>query len=101
MNLKAQWSRIAMALLIGAALTAAASVFQPQFKAGSIFDLACELLLLPGKLFASFFQDRGDASPEFLWRSRIATGVVLAGVAWCCLTLSHPRTSAQQHRVNE
>jgi hypothetical protein len=76
-------------------------LFQPLFKAGSSPDLACELLLLPGKLFASFFQDRGDASPEFLWRSRIATGVVLAGVAWCCLSLRHRRTSVPQHRVNE
>lgn len=101
MNLKAQWSRVALAVLIGAALTVALSVLQPQFKAGSIPDLACELLLLPGKLFASFFRDRGNASPEFLWRSRIATGVVLAGVAWCCLVLRRRRTNVPQHRVNE
>lgn len=81
MNLKVQWSRLALAVLIGIALAAALSILQPQFKAGSNPDLACELLLLPGKLFASLFQDRGTASSEFLWRSRIATGVVPAGVA--------------------
>jgi len=46
------------------------SVWQPHFVAGSVPDLACELVLLPGKLFASMFRDRGTASPEFLWRSR-------------------------------
>jgi hypothetical protein len=97
MNLKSHWRRIAVAVLIGVALTAALSVLQPHFKAGSIPDLVCEVLLLPGKLFASFLQDRGDASPEFLWRSRIATSVLLAGVAWGCLALRHRRTSVSVH----
>lgn len=83
MNLRTQWSRIALAFLIGVALTAAATVLQPHFKAGSIPDLACELLLLPGKLVASLFQDRGNASPEFLWRSRTATAILLSGLIWC------------------
>ena len=77
MNLKAQWRRILLAALLGVAVTATASILQNQFKAGSIPDLACELVLLPASLFATLFRDRGDASPEFLWRSRIATAVVL------------------------
>jgi len=76
MNLKAQWSRIALAVLIGAATYRSVSVLQPHFKAGSIPDVACELLLLPGRLVASLFQDRG-ASPEFLWHSVIATAILL------------------------
>ena len=52
------------------------SVLQPHFKAGSIPDLACELLLLPGRLVTSLFQDRG-ASPEFQWHSLIATAILL------------------------
>jgi hypothetical protein len=87
MNLKAPWSRVALAVLIGAAIAAALSILQHQFKAGSIPDSACELLLLPGNVIASFFQDRGTASSEFLWRSRIATAVLLSGIAWCCLAL--------------
>jgi hypothetical protein len=92
MNLRAQWRRLAVAFLIGVALTAAASVLQPHFKAGSIPDLACELLLLPGKLFASLFQDRGNASPEFLWRSRTATAILLSGLIWCGLAIRRRRT---------
>jgi hypothetical protein len=92
MNLRAKWSRVALAFLIGVALTAAASLLQPQFKAGSIPDLACELLLLPGKLVASLFQDRGNASPEFLLRSRTATVILLSGLIWCGLTIRKRRT---------
>ena len=61
------------------------SVWQPHFVAGSVPDLACELVLMPGKLFASMFRDRGTASPEFLWRSRTATAVLLAGACYLIL----------------
>jgi hypothetical protein len=94
MNLRPQWSRVALAFLIGVALTAAASVLQPHFKAGSIPDLACELILLPGELVASLFQDRGNASPEFLWRSRIATAILLSGLIWCCLAIRKRRAES-------
>jgi hypothetical protein len=81
----ANWRRIVIAALIGCAFTAALTVLHPRFKAGSIPDLLCEVLLLPGKLVATPFHDRGMASPEFLWRSRTATAAVLTGVAWLCL----------------
>ena len=63
----------------------ALAVLEPRFKAGSVPDLLCELLLLPGKLIATPFHDRGDASPEFLWRSRSATAAILSGIAWWIL----------------
>jgi len=85
MNPASNWKRIVIAILIGCAFTAALAVLQPRFKAGSIPDLVCEVLLLPGKLFAALFNDRGTASPEFLWRSRIASAAVLTAIAWCCL----------------
>ena|SRR5215469_3734591 len=94
MNLKAQWRRILLAVLLGVAVTTTASISQKHFKAGSIPDLACELVLLPGKLFAILFHDRGSASPEFLWRSRIATTVVLAGVAWFALSVLRRRNQS-------
>ena len=94
MNLKTRWSSFTLGVLIGATLTAALSVLQPHSKAGSIPDLVCELLLLPGKLVASFFRDRGDASPEFLWRSRIVTATLLSGIAWGCLALRPRRTES-------
>jgi hypothetical protein len=85
MNLRAKWKRILIALLIGCAITAALALLQHRFKAGSIPDLICEMLLLPGELFATPFHDRGTASPEFLWRSRIATAAILTSVAWWVL----------------
>ena len=85
MNLLAKWKRILIALLIGCAITAALAFLQHRFKAGSIPDLVCEMLLLPGELFATPFHDRGTASPEFLWRSRIATAAILTTVAWWAL----------------
>jgi hypothetical protein len=72
----------------------AVSFLQPHFKAGSIPDLVCELVLFPGKVFATLFRDRGDASPDFLWRSRIATAVVLTGVAWCGFAVRRRRTES-------
>lgn len=81
MNLLAKWKRKLIALLIGCAITAALAFLQHRFKAGSIPDLICEMLMLPGELFAAPFHDRGTASPEFLWRSRIATAAILTTLA--------------------
>jgi len=78
-------ARIALAILIGCAIAAIPSILQPLFKAGSFPDLACELALLPGKLIATPFHDRGTASPEFLWRSRLATAVLFGGLAYWAL----------------
>jgi hypothetical protein len=72
-------------VVISAVVVVGVSVWQPHFVAGSVPDLACELVLMPGKLFASMFRDRGTASPEFLWRSRTATAVLLAGVCYLIL----------------
>ena len=85
MNPWAHWKRIVTAVLIGCAFTAGVTVLQPVTKADSIPDLLCEVLLLPGKLIAGPFHDRGTASPEFLWRSRIASAAVLSGIAWLIL----------------
>ncbi|MBZ5699033.1 MAG: hypothetical protein LAN18_10865 [Acidobacteriia bacterium] len=78
---------IALAILVGCVIAAIPSILQPHFKAGSIPDLTCELVLLPGKLIATPFHDRGDASPEFLWRSRFTTAVLFAGLAYWILRL--------------
>ena len=74
--------RIALAILVGCAIAAIPSILQPHFKAGSLPDLACELVLLPGKLIATHFHDRGTGSPEFLWRSRVASAVLFGGLAY-------------------
>ena len=78
-------ARIALAVLVGCAIASTASILQPHFKAGSFPDLVCELISLPGKLIATPFHDRGTASPEFLWRSRLATAVIFGGLAFWAL----------------
>lgn len=78
-------SRIVISALGAVALVIMATLSQPHFVAGSVPDLICELLLLPGKLFATMFHDRGNASPEFLWRSRVATAVVFTGIGYLAL----------------
>lgn len=65
---------------------------QLHFKAGSIPDLAFELIFFAGKLFASLFHDRGTASPEFLWRSWLFTGLVFSGLVYLVL---RPRSEKQ------
>jgi len=80
-----KYPRIALAILVGCAIAAIPSILQPHFKAGSFPDLACELVLLPGMLIATPFHDRGTASPEFLWRSRLATAVLFGGLAYLAL----------------
>jgi hypothetical protein len=72
--------RIGVALVIGCALVSAATICQPHFTAGSIADSFCEVILLPGKLLAVPFHDRGNASPEFLWRSRVFGVIVFSGL---------------------
>jgi hypothetical protein len=85
MNPSPNWKRIVTAVLIGCAFTAGVTVLQPITKADSIPDVLCEVLLLPGKLIAGPFHDRGTGSPEFLWRSRIANAAVLSGIVWLIL----------------
>lgn len=75
--------RILIAIGIGTALVTTATAFQPRFVAGSKPDLICELILMPGKLLAVPFHDRGNASPEFLWRSRVFGAVILSAIAFC------------------
>jgi len=74
--------RIALAIVMASAIVAVATLSQLHFKAGSIPDLLCESVLLPGKLFATPFHDRGTASPEFLWRSRVFTAILFSVVAY-------------------
>jgi hypothetical protein len=85
MNRASNWTKVVIAVLIGSALTVALSVLQHRFKAGSVPDLVCEVLSLPGGLVAALFHDRGNGSPEFLWRSRTATAAILSGIAWLIL----------------
>jgi hypothetical protein len=85
MNPASNWKTVVVAILIGSGLTLALAALQPRFKAGSIPDLLCQILLVPGGLFAALFHDRGNASPEFLWRSRSATAAILSGIAWLIL----------------
>lgn len=85
MNRAVEWKRILIALLIGVAITVALALCQHRFKAGSVPDLMCEVLVLPGELVATPFHDRGTASPEFLWRSRVATAAIVTAVAWWIL----------------
>lgn len=80
-----KYPRVALAILVGCAIVAILSILQPHFKAGSFPDLACELALLPGKLIATPFHNRGTASPEFLWLSRLATAVLFGGLTYRAL----------------
>ena len=74
------------------------AVVQPHFVAGSVADSACEVILIPGKLFASMFSDRGTASPEFLWRSRISTVVMLATVLYFVMRKTALHAASRAHR---
>ncbi len=37
---------------------------------------------MPGKLLAVPFSDRGNASPEFLWRSRVFGSIILSAIVF-------------------
>ena len=97
MNRVANWKTVVIAVLIGSLLAVALAVLQHRFKAGSVPDLLCEVLLLPGELIATPFHDRGTASPEFLWRSRSATAVILSGIAWWILRGLRPISNRSFH----
>jgi hypothetical protein len=77
--------RLVIAIVIGIALVTVATLLQPRFVAGSIPDLICELILTPGKLLAVPFRDRGSASPEFLWRSRVFGSIILSAITFLVL----------------
>jgi hypothetical protein len=76
-----------LATMVGCAVMAVAAIAQPHFEAGSVPDLICDLILLPGKLIATPFRDRGTASPEFLLRERLATMVLFGGTSYLLLRL--------------
>jgi hypothetical protein len=90
-----KYSRIVLAILLGCAIAAIPTLLQPHFKAGSFLDFVCEMFLLPGKLIATLFHDRGTASPEFLWHSRVATAILFGGLAYGIL---HHRKFSQACR---
>jgi hypothetical protein len=90
---------VAASLLIGCAVAAIPSILQPTFTAGSFPDGICELVLLPGKLIATLFHDRGTASTEFLWRSRVATAVVAGGLAYAGLRYRKSRTKLKRNGI--
>jgi hypothetical protein len=77
--------RVAVAFVIGITLVTAATLLQPRFVAGAVPDLVCELMLMPGKLLAVPFRDRGNASPEFLWRSRVFGSIILSAITFLVL----------------
>jgi hypothetical protein len=74
------------AVAVGLLAAAVPATLQHRFKAGSVPDDVCELALLPGKLAASPFPDRGTASPEFLGRAYTATFLIFGGIAYFALT---------------
>jgi hypothetical protein len=78
--------RLVIAFVIGIALVTNATLLQPRFVAGSGPDLVCELILMPGKLLSVPFRDRGNASPEILWRSRVLGSIILTAVAFFALS---------------
>jgi len=85
--------RLVIAFCIGVALVTGATLVHPRFVAGSLADGICELVLMPGKLLALPFHDRGNASPEFLWRSRVFGSLALSVVALFALSMRRPRRS--------
>jgi hypothetical protein len=80
--MKQIYIRAALAVLMGSAIVAIQAGLQPHFKAGSISDLTCDFVSPPGILMASLFHDRGNASPEFRWRSRIFNALIYSGFFW-------------------
>jgi hypothetical protein len=83
--------RFLIAVGIGIGLVTTATLLQPRFVAGSIPDGICELILTPGKLLAVPFLDRGNASPEFLWRSRVFGSIILSVIAFLVLPAKRTR----------
>lgn len=77
--------RLVIAFGIGSALVTAATLLQPRFMAGSAPDGICELILMPGKLLAVPFHDRGTGGPEFLWRSRMFASIILSIITFLVL----------------
>src|SRR6266852_6977967 len=90
--------RLAVAIVVASGLVGLATLCQPEFVAGSVPDLLCQLVLLPGKLLATPFHDRGTASPEFLWRSRLFGTLLLTGFAFILL---RPRRNTSVTRLPE
>jgi hypothetical protein len=84
----------AVAVVLGCVIETIPTLLQPHFVAGSIPDLICELILMPGQLIATPFHDRGTASPEFLWRSRLAAVVIFSGVTYW--VISHKKNSVDR-----
>ena len=92
--MKPNLMRGVIALGIGVALVITATLLQPRFSAGSVPDGVCQLILMPGKLLAVMFHNRGNASLEFLWRSRVTGSIILGGIAFLVLSLKRARRSA-------
>ena len=74
-----------LALVVGLIATAVPANLQHRFKAGSVPDLLCELVLLPGMLAAIPFGNRGTASPEFLRAEYLATFLLFGGLTYLVL----------------
>jgi len=80
-----------VAVAVGLLAAAVPATIQHRFKAGSVPDGLCELVLLPGKIVASPFPNRGDASPEFLVCEYVATFVIFGGVTYFAVTRKRHR----------
>src|ERR1039457_5439651 len=81
---------VLVAILFGCSVAAVTTFLQPYFTASSLPDIICDLILAPGQIIASLFHDLGTASPEFLWRSRIATVVLFGAAAYGILRSKKP-----------
>jgi hypothetical protein len=85
--------RLILAAIVGCLTVAVLTLWQPNLRVGSTADLFCDLMLLPGKLFATLFPDRGTASQKFLWRSRVANAFLYAVVTFFLVKWLHPHTA--------
>jgi hypothetical protein len=79
---KQTWLRAFASLAVGSLVTVLTAKLEPKFVAGSIPDLICGLIFLPGQLFAILFHDHGNASPEFLWKVWIFTAVIISAFSY-------------------
>lgn len=84
-----------LALLVGLSTTALLATVQPQVIAGSAPDLLCELVLLPGKVIAGVFPNRGTASPEFLAFTYLATFLLSGGATYFVLTRKREKSTSR------
>jgi hypothetical protein len=93
-----RWLRrhVLMAMAVGLFAAAVPGLVQPHFKAGSVPDGICELVLLPGKIVAAPFPSRGTASPEFLAYVYTSTFLMFSGGTYFVLARRRHHSGERQ-----